>query len=313
MIMFLLLLFDYCNVPWWLLWLLPFLLGLLLGWFLWAQKIPEEPKLGMLDDEILLIKSSYEQRLAECENGKAQLQSEISSLKNNITASASSIPIPRDLEENKTISISNLASVKKITDFMGDDNFLIIEGIGTVMDNLLKENGITDFTSLASTSETELRNMLDKYGNKYRIINPKTWPLQADLARKKKWDELMTFQKEIMVDKQDDDVFHQNDSKLEKILFKNGVLKKWAQNDLKAIEGIGPKIEVLLHDAGIKTWSDLASSSVSDLEKILREAGPQYQLASPNTWPQQAELADGGKWKELEELQDHLIGGRDLG
>jgi len=79
--------------------------------------------------------------------------------------------------------------------------------------------------------------------------------------------------------------------------------------DLKKIEGIGPKIEDILHDAGIKTFAELAAASVSELEKIVRE-GAGIRIAFPDTWPAQAQLAADGKWAELEQLQEDLKGGR---
>lgn len=80
-------------------------------------------------------------------------------------------------------------------------------------------------------------------------------------------------------------------------------------DDLKIIEGIGPKIEGILHKAAINTFAELAAASVSELEKIVRhDAG--IQIAFPDTWPAQAQLAAEGKWDELEKLQDELKGGR---
>jgi len=83
-------------------------------------------------------------------------------------------------------------------------------------------------------------------------------------------------------------------------------------DDLKLIEGIGPKIEKLLHDAGIRTFKDLASADVSFLEEVLEKAGPRFRLADPTTWPRQAALAAAGKWEELKELQESLMGGREV-
>jgi predicted flap endonuclease-1-like 5' DNA nuclease len=80
-------------------------------------------------------------------------------------------------------------------------------------------------------------------------------------------------------------------------------------DNLRKIEGIGPKIEGILHDAAIRTFANLAAASVSQLEKIVREdAG--IRIAFPDTWPEQAALAANGKWAELEDLQDNLKGGR---
>jgi hypothetical protein len=82
-----------------------------------------------------------------------------------------------------------------------------------------------------------------------------------------------------------------------------------APEDLKRIEGIGPKISSLLGAAGITTFAQLAATDVSRLSRILEEADL-VGLADPSTWPEQARLANAGEWGELEALQDELKGGR---
>lgn len=84
-------------------------------------------------------------------------------------------------------------------------------------------------------------------------------------------------------------------------------------DDLKVIEGIGPKIEQLFHAAGITTWAELASAPVDKMQDILNEAGPRFRIHDPATWAAQAKLAVDGKWDELEVLQDSLQGGRVVG
>jgi predicted flap endonuclease-1-like 5' DNA nuclease len=79
-------------------------------------------------------------------------------------------------------------------------------------------------------------------------------------------------------------------------------------DDIKIIEGIGPKIEKILNEAGIHTCATLASSEVSHLEGILKAAN--LRLADPTTWPEQARLAAEGKMEELQTLQGQLKGGR---
>lgn len=81
-------------------------------------------------------------------------------------------------------------------------------------------------------------------------------------------------------------------------------------DDLTTIEGIGPKIAGLLHAAGITTFAQLAQAEVSRLDQILNEAGAGFQMAKPDTWPEQAKLAAEGKWDELKILQQSLLGGR---
>lgn len=83
-------------------------------------------------------------------------------------------------------------------------------------------------------------------------------------------------------------------------------------DDLKVIEGIGPKIEQLLKDGGIGTWAELAGAEVERLKEILEAAGPRYQIHDPGTWPAQAKFAVAGEWEELKEYQDMLTGGRDV-
>ncbi|MCG2768908.1 MAG: DUF4332 domain-containing protein [Anaerolineae bacterium] len=80
-------------------------------------------------------------------------------------------------------------------------------------------------------------------------------------------------------------------------------------DDLKRIEGIGPKISALLQEAGISTFAQLAAAEASRLEEILAEAGLSA-LAKPATWPEQASLAAAGDWEALEALQNELKGGR---
>jgi large subunit ribosomal protein L27 len=99
-------------------------------------------------------------------------------------------------------------------------------------------------------------------------------------------------------------------SKSEKITLPSG--KKVKQDDLKLVEGVGPKIEGLLNDGGITTWAELADAPTEKVQAILDEAGPRYRMHDPATWAKQARLAADGKWEELEALQDRLDGGREV-
>lgn len=99
-------------------------------------------------------------------------------------------------------------------------------------------------------------------------------------------------------------------AKGEKITLPSG--KKIKQDDLKVVEGIGPKIEGLLNDAGIDTWQGLADAPTEKVQGILDEAGPRYRMHDPATWAKQAKLAAEAKWEELEDLQDHLKGGKEV-
>lgn len=87
--------------------------------------------------------------------------------------------------------------------------------------------------------------------------------------------------------------------------------KKIAHNDLKIVEGIGPKIEELFQAAGVKTWKALADTSVERCQEILATGGDKFQIHNPGTWPKQSLLAYEGKWQELKTWQDVLDGGKE--
>ncbi len=88
--------------------------------------------------------------------------------------------------------------------------------------------------------------------------------------------------------------------------------QKAKADDLKKIEGIGPKIAQILADAGIDTFAKLAKANPDDIRQLLVEkGGKRYAMHNPDTWPKQAQLAAEGKWDELKALQDQLNGGRE--
>ncbi len=82
-------------------------------------------------------------------------------------------------------------------------------------------------------------------------------------------------------------------------------------DDLKKIEGIGPKISRVLGAAGILTFAQLAETTADRVREILVAEDPRLgRISDPTTWAEQAELAAAGKWDELSTLQDALKGGR---
>lgn len=76
------------------------------------------------------------------------------------------------------------------------------------------------------------------------------------------------------------------------------------QDDLKIVEGIGPKIEGMFKDHGIKTWKALSESTVADCQKVLDTGGKRYKIHDPASWPMQAKMCYEGKWKELAKWQE---------
>jgi len=85
---------------------------------------------------------------------------------------------------------------------------------------------------------------------------------------------------------------------------KNAFGKTVKTDDLKVVEGIGPKIEEMFHAAGIKTWKALSETSVAGCQEILSKGGERYKVHDPASWPMQAKMCYEGKWKELARWQD---------
>ncbi len=320
-------LISICDISWFcvfLSWLLPFLLGLLLGWIIWSKfksmyndlhskhkrlkndHIALDEKYKICQEKLRLCeekRNEYGSKIAllegllnECKNDHAQL------LKSQNKSGNLGIAVVPPAT-NSGIKSDKLAVLK-------ENNLEVIEGIGPKMKEFLNSKGIKVWSDLASKDASEIKALLDSEGNKYRIIDPETWARQATLANEGKWQELIELQKVLDTGKTDQ-MSKETDSKVEKILIKLGVLKKWQKDDLKAIEGIGPKIASLLNNAGINTWKELANCSIEKIQKVLDDAGKSYTLANPGTWPKQAAMAHEGRWQELEEYQDFLQGGKE--
>ena len=79
-------------------------------------------------------------------------------------------------------------------------------------------------------------------------------------------------------------------------------------DDLRRIEGIGPKISSVLNAAGIRSFEALSKTGAEQLKEILREGG--IRIGLPGTWAEQARLAAAGEWEALAALQRELKGGR---
>ncbi|OEI79438.1 50S ribosomal protein L21 [Formosa algae] len=80
-------------------------------------------------------------------------------------------------------------------------------------------------------------------------------------------------------------------------------------DDLKKIEGAGPKAAEALVNAGIDTFAKVANTPAEKLSEVLTAASSRLSHIVTETWPKQAQLAADGKWDELKVLQDKLDGG----
>jgi len=85
-----------------------------------------------------------------------------------------------------------------------------------------------------------------------------------------------------------------------------GKIRTVKADNLRLIEGVGPKLETILLKNGIITFNDLATTKVATLRTILEKAGPRYNMHNPTTWAKQARFAAKGKMTELKKYQATL-------
>lgn len=106
----------------------------------------------------------------------------------------------QDLRKENINLKKELDSVKKNL----DDNFIKkenkktfdltkIEGIGPVIQKILKKNKIMNFKDLSITKVETLKKILEKE-DLLHLHDPRTWPKQAKLAFQEKWVELQEWQ-----------------------------------------------------------------------------------------------------------------------
>jgi chromosome segregation ATPase/predicted flap endonuclease-1-like 5' DNA nuclease len=194
------------------------------------------------------------------------------------------------------------------------DDHKIVEGIGPKIEGLLKKAKIKTWTQLANTPIRDIQTILDQGGNKFSLADPTSWPAQARLASMGEWVQLKKLQDNLTAGKARK-IARSKPSKttarpinLDKAREILGM--KWAMDDLKIVEGIGPKIEKLLHKANIRTWKALANTNAKNIQAILDKAGSSFTLADPKTWAKQSSLAASGQWNKLKSLQGKLKGGK---
>ncbi len=169
------------------------------------------------------------------------------------------------------------------------DDLTRIDGIGPFLEKKLHEIGVFTYDEIAAWDSERIREVTAAIQYFEGRIERDNWVEQAAHLAMKKLENPEAFRKGSVAALSAD------------------------PTDLKAIEGIGPRIEELLKTAGFNTWADLADASAEQLNAILDAAGASYNLHDPATWPTQARLANNGEWNLLREYQDELKGGREIG
>jgi predicted flap endonuclease-1-like 5' DNA nuclease len=214
----------------------------------------------------------------------------------------------------------------------GADDLEIIEGIGPKIAELFHKDGIHTFAQLSRTPTPQIQAMLDKAGPTFRVANPGTWSEQALLAAHNRWDALRALCDVLVAGVRVDTKAQQAGASRDagkRVAELEAELKRLrttapidlaaaraagfstikGEDDLEIVEGIGPKIAELFHAKGVKTFAQLAAMTAPQIQPMLDEAGPNFRLANPETWPDQADLAARNRWAALKAMQDGLTAG----
>ncbi|HMQ62745.1 MAG TPA: helix-hairpin-helix domain-containing protein [Flavilitoribacter sp.] len=227
--------------------------------------------------------ATFEARLDALARENTSLRSELDALKQQERGfdvpAGNALAFELDPDMEPKVDVSSEKDVLRDKIILSDqphDDLTRIDGIGPFVARQLNDAGITTFEQIAHWSEEQIEAVTRQIGYFPGRIAKDNWVGQA--AR------LANEPNEIPT----------------------------AQDDLKIIEGIGPKITQLLNNAGIHTWQELAAAEISQLKAILDAAGEHYRIHDPGTWPAQARLAAEGRWEELKQYQDELKGGREV-
>ena len=218
-----------------------------------------------------------------------------------------------------------------------EDDFTAIEGIGPKISELIHADGIKTFAELSEVEPSRLQTILDKAGANFQMAKPGTWPDQSHLACNNRWSALKALQdvldggvypdasatvsqavdnpqhiakideleKEILAMSRGPEI---DVGKAKAAGFSYTDQGNNAHADFTVIEGVGPKIDELIHGAGIHTYRELAMTDSEDIQKTLNAAGSNFKLAKPGTWPAQSGLAANNQWEALKAWQDILDG-----
>ena len=191
-----------CKFPWWLWFLLPFLLGLLLGWLIWGRF---QKMVGELQAEVRRLKSrisELEAELEKCRAKGAELNSALTlcegrlkeAKKAPVAKAAATPPPPPPPPPSKPLGIASTpaaaptpapapapAAKTNMYAALKPDNLQVVEGIGPKMNEVLKKHGVHTWAELGSSNFAQLRGILDKENPKrYRICLLYTSPSPRD-------------------------------------------------------------------------------------------------------------------------------------
>lgn len=117
-------------------------------------------------------------------------------------AGAASLAVSKTFSETDESKTTPTIGEPSSIEGLYTDNLQIFEGIGPKMEEILQSNNIHTWHDLSQQSESDIRGILDSYGDQYQgVEHIDSWITQAKLASDGKLTELIELQKEDGVSK----------------------------------------------------------------------------------------------------------------
>lgn len=167
---------DLENMDIWC-WLIPLAVGLICGFFGYLIGKGANPTVDFNSK----IKSLQQQN----EKAKADL----AKCEQKLAAGSS-------LSNDSAPSFDAAAAKKAIGKAVKLNDLSVVEGIGPKIRSLFHNFEIITWKSLSETSVAKCQEVLDSGGDRYKVHDPASWPLQAKMAAEGKWKDLAKWQQE---------------------------------------------------------------------------------------------------------------------
>lgn len=285
-----------------------FVIGLITGWLYWRRRLESvQTDLSDARTRILSLEKDLMERdrslkdmttdrdrlstslehckaeLKTCQGNRGQLTADLNAARALLAKEAAT-----EAETTSAQDAFSSALGGKITraDAADKDDLKRIGGVGPFIENKLNELGIYTYQQISQLDEDLVEKVNTAIAFFPGRIARDNWVGQATALYQTKLNNPEALKQDVTPNPSD-------------------------PNDLKVIEGIGPKIEQLLKSNGIYSWSDLANSPLDRIQSILDSAGEAYRIHDPSTWSKQAALAAKGDWDDFRAYTDFLIAGRD--
>lgn len=171
------------------------------------------------------------------------------------------------------------------------DDLKLINNIGPFLEKKLNEQGVFTYKQLAAWSAQDINEITESIGYVPGVITKDNWVEQAKYLLDNPPSKAIQ-----------EEVVEQKPTKKKTTQSSKGP----KEDNLRIVEGIGPKIEKILKEAGVTTLSELASQTPDKLRAILADAGNRFKSHNPETWPEQARLAANGELDALKVMQDAM-------